>query len=68
MRHLLQDMRVIEEWIAARHLVDRQRARRFWGKEKREEACKFLQHMIMTESFVQALKKKELMVAYVVLP
>jgi hypothetical protein len=58
MNHLLQGMRIIEEWVAARHIVDREKAKKFWDKGKREEACKILQHMIMAESFVLALKKK----------
>lgn len=55
MKHLVQDIPVIDAWIASRHLVDREKAKKFWGKGKQKEASKILQHMIMAESVVRGL-------------
>jgi len=55
MKHLVRDIPVIDAWITSRHLVDRGKAKKFWGKGKRKEAFKILQHMIMADSVVRGL-------------
>lgn len=56
LKHLVRDISTVEEWVAERHLVDREKAKKFWLKEKREAAYKILQHMIMAEYLTRGLK------------
>ena len=58
MKHLVQGIPVLKKWVATRHLADREKAKKFWGKGKREEAYKILQHMIMAECILHALEEK----------
>ncbi|KAF8061659.1 hypothetical protein FPV67DRAFT_1673277 [Lyophyllum atratum] len=58
MRHLVQEVPVINEWIASRLLIDREKAKKFWAKGKRKDAFKVLQHMIVAKYVVQGLNGK----------
>ncbi|KAG6845202.1 hypothetical protein H0H87_012529 [Tephrocybe sp. NHM501043] len=58
MRHLVPDVSVVENWVAARYGDDLEKAKKFWQKGKRKDAFKILQHMLMAESVIRGLRAK----------
>jgi hypothetical protein len=57
MKDLVPDIETLETWVAARKVVDCEKAKKFWSKGKREEAFKILQHMIMTSRVTRELRR-----------
>jgi len=57
LRHLV-DIHALRKWVFERHHTDREKAKKFWLKGKREEAYKILQHMITAESVMFKLRAR----------
>ncbi|RDB24008.1 hypothetical protein Hypma_008632 [Hypsizygus marmoreus] len=58
LKRLVPDIAVLEAWVAARQGADCDKAKKFWLKGKKGDAFKILQHMIMAEYVVRALRGK----------
>lgn len=58
MKECLPDIDTLEAAVAERNPVDYEKAKKFWGKGKKEEGFKILQHMITATVVTKELRRK----------
>lgn len=59
MHHLVKDSSLVANWVAAREPVDREEARKFWGKGMQQNGYEILQYMLAATAVVRELKRLE---------
>ncbi|KAF9466231.1 hypothetical protein BDZ94DRAFT_1251453, partial [Collybia nuda] len=57
-KQLIPDIGILDAWVVERNHIDYEKAKKFWIKNKKEEAFKILQHIITATIVIKGIKQK----------